>query len=167
MIVLDSLSQTRQVGRVLADILPACQPMPALFLDGELGAGKTTLTRELVLRLPGGEQAEIASPTFTLVNIYPTRPQVAHFDLYRLEHGGFDPDLEDILFDPSFLVIMEWSCFLPDVLLPENRLHLHFTTAADSRQLACKASGKSGQTALARLTDNVQNSLRSRKGCDF
>ncbi len=162
MILLDSFYRTKQLGQYLADILPTCQPMPALLLDGELGAGKTTLTRELVLHLPGGEQAEISSPTFTLVNIYPTCPQVAHFDLYRLEHSGFDQDLEDILFDASFLVIMEWSCFLPDFLLPENRLHLHFTTAGNSRQVRCKASGRSGQTALVRLEQHINNSRSSK-----
>ena len=77
MIVLDSFQRTKELGRHLAEILPACRPMPALLLDGDLGAGKTTLTRELVLCLPGGEQAEISSPTFTLVNIYLTCPQVA------------------------------------------------------------------------------------------
>ena len=52
MIVLDSFQRTKELGRHLAEILPACRPMPALLLDGDLGAGKTTLTRELVLCLP-------------------------------------------------------------------------------------------------------------------
>lgn len=155
MIVLDFFQRTKELGRHLAEILPACRPMPALLLDGDLGAGKTTLTRELVLCLPGGEQAEISSPTFTLVNIYPTCPQVAHFDLYRLEHNSFNQDLEDILFDQSFLVIMEWSCFLPEFLLPENRLHLHLQAAADSRQVSCKASGRNGQAVLTQLISNI------------
>ncbi len=60
----------------------------ALYLRGTLGSGKTTLTRGLVAALPGGEDAEVASPSFTLCNIYPTRPALLHADLYRMGDNG-------------------------------------------------------------------------------
>lgn len=152
MICLETLEQTRALGQCLAEIFPQFDPIPALLLDGELGSGKTTLTRETVLHLSGSENAEIASPSFTLVNIYPTLPQVAHFDLYRMEHGGFEQDLEDILFNPAFFIIMEWSCFLPKEYMPQHFLHLVFQTG-NQRRLQCFASGKNGLAAQAQLQD--------------
>jgi tRNA threonylcarbamoyladenosine biosynthesis protein TsaE len=58
-----------------------------VLLRGDLGSGKTTFVRGLVAALPGGEEAEVASPSFNLVNVYPTRPEVVHMDLYRLRGG--------------------------------------------------------------------------------
>ncbi len=167
MICLQSLEQTRALGQHLAKILPRFDPIPALLLDGELGAGKTTLTRETVLCLSGSENAEIASPSFTLVNIYPTSPQVAHFDLYRMEHGGFEQDLEDILFNPAFFIIMEWSCFLPKEYLPQHFLHLVFQTE-NQRQLQCTASGKNGLAALTELQKNLHFRVKEHNfQCEF
>ncbi len=150
MICLETLEQTRALGKLLAEIFPRFNPIPALLLDGELGSGKTTLTRETVLHLSGSENAEISSPSFTLVNIYPTLPQVAHFDLYRMEHSGFEQDLEDILFNPAFFIIIEWSCFLPKEYMPQHFLHLVFQTE-NQRQLQCFANGKNGLAAQAQL----------------
>ena len=59
-------------------------------MEGELGAGKTTLVRGLVEALPGGQDAEVASPSFNLVNLYPTQPETAHVDLYRCEGAPLD-----------------------------------------------------------------------------
>ncbi len=104
---LRSLDDTRRFGQALALSMTRVQP-GALLLYGDLGAGKTTLTRAIVEALPGGGLAEISSPSFTICNIYCTAPVVHHFDLYRLEPGTSDEALGESLDDLAVLTIVEW-----------------------------------------------------------
>jgi tRNA threonylcarbamoyladenosine biosynthesis protein TsaE len=70
------------IARELAQKLP---DGGVIFLHGDLGAGKTTLTRGILRGL--GYSGTVRSPTYTLVEHYPTEPSPsAHFDLYRLSH---------------------------------------------------------------------------------
>jgi tRNA threonylcarbamoyladenosine biosynthesis protein TsaE len=77
-----------------------------LLLDGDLGAGKTTLTKRILHHL--GVQENVASPTFVILNQYET-PQlkINHMDAYRLD---YNEDIEQFAeqFDGAFNVI-EWS----------------------------------------------------------
>jgi len=78
-------------------------------LSGELGAGKTTLTRALIRALPGAGAAEVTSPTFALMNVYETpRLTVTHCDLYRL--GGPEEEIELGLEEAAEMgvLIVEW-----------------------------------------------------------
>lgn len=86
-------SSTEQLGRLLGD----CVRQPVLMLlQGELGAGKTVLARGVARGLGVAENHPVTSPTFTLMNHYPARLDLYHFDLYRL----MSPDeLVDIGFD--------------------------------------------------------------------
>ena len=77
----------------------------ALLLRGPLGSGKTTLTRALVEALPGGDQAEVASPSFTLCNYYPTTPPVMHCDLYR-SPGSLPDEIAEGLDKPEIFSIL-------------------------------------------------------------
>lgn len=108
-------ANTLALGRELAPLLSRGT---TLFIEGELGAGKTTLCRGILRGL--GIQGAVKSPTFTLVEPYETdRYQIFHFDLYRLE----DPnELEYIGVDDYFggqhVCLVEWpergEGFLPD-----------------------------------------------------
>ena len=118
---LPSLDATRRFGRVLAQSL-ARVPQGALLLFGGLGAGKTTLTRSLVEALPGGEAAEVSSPSFTICNIYCTIPLIHHFDLYRLEPGFPEESLSESLDDPAALTIVEWPDRLFERDFPDDGL---------------------------------------------
>ncbi len=104
-----------------------------MFFRGDLGAGKTTMIRGIVSALPGGEEAEVSSPSFNLVNIYPTTPETAHVDLYRLE--GQDPDEEviELLQDPDRLVVVEWSENLSLGLMPRDRVVIVLDFSGDAR----------------------------------
>lgn len=115
---------TRDLGRALAAVLGSLDAPPALLLTGELGSGKTTLARGLAEALPGGDQARVSSPSFNLVNLYPTRPEMAHFDLYRLEAGTLDDDLLDCLLEGPGLKVVEWAERLPPDDRPAPALHL-------------------------------------------
>jgi tRNA threonylcarbamoyl adenosine modification protein YjeE len=78
-----------------------------LLLIGELGAGKTTFVRGLALGM--GLEANVMSPTFQLVRVYPGPLQLAHVDLYRLSNAAelADLGLEELLEDG--VVAVEWG----------------------------------------------------------
>ena len=84
-------------------------PPILILLSGELGAGKTTLTKGIVSGLGAAREEEVTSPTFTLVHKYDGRARVYHVDLYRV--SGFH-DLETLgledLFSENAVVIVEW-----------------------------------------------------------
>jgi tRNA threonylcarbamoyladenosine biosynthesis protein TsaE len=109
-VILPDEAATTAAGTALARHLPDIAGQSLLLgLSGELGSGKTTLTRGLLRAL--GVTGTIRSPTFTLVEPYETaRGSVHHLDLYRL--GGGTRELEalgyrDIRALPG-LVIVEW-----------------------------------------------------------
>jgi len=80
-----------------------------ITLTGDLGAGKTTLARAFIRAMLADPEAEVPSPTFTLVQPYATpRLDVAHFDLYRLASGD---ELDEIGFDDAVargMALVEW-----------------------------------------------------------
>ncbi len=98
-------SDTEAIGRNLAQKLPVPS---VLCLYGELGAGKTAFVRGLASGL--GITAMVSSPTFTIVNEYPGKPELIHFDMYRLNSAEelFDIGWEDYLARDAILAI-EWS----------------------------------------------------------
>lgn len=81
---------TLALGAELARLLSQPGSPRVVLLFGDMGSGKTTLVRGLVSALEGGADAEISSPSFTLVNSYPTRPPVLHADLFRCEPADSD-----------------------------------------------------------------------------
>lgn len=121
-----STEATMEFGRELASRLPA----PVLvLLSGELGAGKTTLTKGLISGLGAAREEDVTSPTFTLVHLFRRQQgslKVYHVDLYRVS-GFADLEslgLEDVLATKA-IVIVEW----PDRLTlrtdwPEVSVHL-------------------------------------------
>jgi tRNA threonylcarbamoyladenosine biosynthesis protein TsaE len=116
--------ETLSLGAGLAEIFMLLDKYPAVLFSGPLGAGKTTMIRGIVKALPGGGDAAVSSPSFNILNIYPTTPETAHFDLYRLEGLGLDPESEDILLNENMLVLVEWSEFLPRGQRPENSVQV-------------------------------------------
>ena len=78
-----------------------------VLLTGELGAGKTTFVRGVAQGI--GSHADVASPTFQLVRVYPGRVQLAHVDLYRVEDNAELSELGlDELADQG-AVVVEWG----------------------------------------------------------
>jgi tRNA threonylcarbamoyladenosine biosynthesis protein TsaE len=106
-VVTHSSEETIRRGRELG--LELVRPVLVL-LSGDLGAGKTTLTKGIVSGLGAAEEEEVTSPTFTLVHRYGRDARVYHVDLYRIE-GARDLDtlgLEDLFAEPA-VVIVEWA----------------------------------------------------------
>lgn len=112
-----SQEETVEIGRSIA---AALEEPATILLFGELGAGKTTLTRGLALGLGVEEASVVRSPTFTLVNEYQGGSgTIYHLDLYRLEglRDLYSIGIEEILSSHSF-VIVEWG---EKLLLPPDR----------------------------------------------
>jgi tRNA threonylcarbamoyladenosine biosynthesis protein TsaE len=130
---------TRAVGEALAEFL---RPRDAVALTGELGAGKTTLVQGVARGL--GVQEHVVSPTFTLVREYRGRLDIAHVDVYRLDHlqDVVDLGLEEIG-DGDALLLVEWGDAI-DALLPEDHLTVELTEPDEgARRLVVSAAGAS------------------------
>ncbi|MBP5342447.1 tRNA (adenosine(37)-N6)-threonylcarbamoyltransferase complex ATPase subunit type 1 TsaE [bacterium] len=103
-------------------------------LKGPLGAGKTTLTKAIALALNVKEN--IISPTFNIIKVYdsPLAP-LYHIDCYRLENMGYDPILDDYIFDENAIRIIEWYNFLNDDELFKNAIKIEISVKEDNTRV--------------------------------
>ena len=101
-----SAEETIRLGKELGAQL---KPPVLILLAGELGAGKTTLTKGLVTGLGAAREEDVTSPTFTLVHQYRNGARVYHIDLYRIAdfHDFETLGVEDLFTEPA-IVIVEW-----------------------------------------------------------
>lgn len=150
MLTLYSEDDTQRLAKQLA----ALPLTGSVWLAGDLGAGKTTLTRYWLQAL--GHKGAVKSPTYTLVEPYSitqdngTTKSVYHADLYRLQDPeelsfiGFDEYLDE----PNALVIIEWAS-RADSYLPQPTVFINMTQSdsnddKESRQVTIRLS-KAGQ----------------------
>ena len=106
-----------------------------ILLNGDLGCGKTTFVRYAVRALPGGTEAEVASPSFTLCNIYPTKPPVWHCDLYRLGPDVSDDSVEAAFDEQKTLIFIEWGQWLKRERVPVDHVEMNWHGDAQARQV--------------------------------
>lgn len=113
-----------------------------LELVGDVGAGKTTLTKAIARGM--GIEGPIQSPTFTISNRYeaPNGAVLAHYDFYRLKDAGLMGDeLDEAVNDSRTVTIVEWADIVSGVL-PERRTTIHITPVNDTeRDVEIDASG--------------------------
>jgi tRNA threonylcarbamoyladenosine biosynthesis protein TsaE len=129
------------LGRGLADCLREDASLRCILLRGDLGGGKTTLVRFLVEALPGGSKAEVASPSFTLCNIYPTTPLVMHCDLYRT--GAAVPEeLLETLDAGDMVALVEWAEHLPLARRPQDFLDICIQACDECRIVRIEAHSR-------------------------
>ncbi len=102
-----SAEETIAFGRALAQRLT---PPRLVLLSGDLGSGKTTLSKGIISGLGAASEEDVTSPTFTLVHVFHNHAKVYHVDLYRVEQFRDLETLgiEDVLSDPAVIVI-EWA----------------------------------------------------------
>ena len=80
-----------------------------ILLSGDLGAGKTLLTKGIAEGIGTKGSAPVVSPSFTLVNIYEARLDIVHVDLYRLDSDEvYELGLEDFM-DKDHIMVVEWA----------------------------------------------------------
>jgi tRNA threonylcarbamoyladenosine biosynthesis protein TsaE len=125
-IPLAGLPGTQALGARIATGLRAGD---AVALEGDLGAGKTTLARAILEGL--GVTEDVPSPTFTLVQQYETpKLAVRHYDFYRIEEPS---ELNELGLDEALdegAVLIEWPEKAPDAL-PPDALHIKLTIVGD------------------------------------
>jgi len=115
--ITNSYDETIEVGCILGEVLESGD---IVCLTGDIGAGKTVLTKGIAKSL--GIEEMITSPTFTIVNEYSGDKDLYHFDVYRLQGGE---DFIDVGFEHYLerdgVIVIEWSEIVENVL-PVDRI---------------------------------------------
>lgn len=121
-------------------------------LVGDVGAGKTTLTKGIAKGLHVDE--DVQSPSFTISRVYDGRDglTLAHYDFYRLHDPGVMADeLHETLHTPTVITIIEWADIVSGVL-PVERLSIHISPISEeSRKVELKASGEKATKIVEKL----------------
>lgn len=123
------------------------QAQDVLVLTGDLGYGKTTLTKGIAKGL--GIKQMIKSPTYTIVREYEGRLPLYHLDVYRIGDDPDSIDLDDFLFGDGVTVI-EWGELLDDSLLSDY-LTVLLDKTEDGRQITLLPHGLRSQQLVAEL----------------
>ncbi|WP_281676974.1 tRNA (adenosine(37)-N6)-threonylcarbamoyltransferase complex ATPase subunit type 1 TsaE [Eggerthia catenaformis] len=132
-------------GKRLGEVLEAHM---VITLNGDLGAGKTTMTKGIGQGL--GVKKIINSPTFTILKVYEGRLPLYHFDAYRLEGTDDDLGFEEI-FDDEGVCVIEWAEFIEEIL-PAERLEISIEKKDDnSRELQFVSKGRKYDKLLEEL----------------
>jgi tRNA threonylcarbamoyladenosine biosynthesis protein TsaE len=151
----NSAEETLEIGRALGQALA---PGDVVGLTGELGAGKTVLTRGIALGLGVREPYIVTSPTFVLMNTYTGRCPIRHFDLYRVEGSelislGFSDLREDSV------SVIEWAEKADPALLGDHVQVEMSHRGENARKLEFTALG----SRSARLLESVKLRTLARK----
>ncbi len=144
------LTDEAATWRLAREVADALDGGLVLYLEGDLGAGKTTFARALLRAL--GVDERIKSPTYSLVESYPLpRGRAWHLDLYRIAGAG---ELEwlglDALDEPDALVLVEWPGNGAGAL-PQPDVVLRLAHAGSGREAALEAHSRRGEGVIARL----------------
>jgi len=149
-----SSQETEELGACLGSLL---KPGAFLALQGDLGGGKTCLTRGVVAALAPQSADHVASPTYAIMNSYPGNTPVYHFDFYRLRG---DDDIAELGFEEYFhgdgVCVVEWSERLEE-LLPDDALTLLFEYGEDNqRRITITSSGQKSDMVLEQLSETFK-----------
>ncbi len=141
-----SKEETIGFGERLGTLL---KPSTVLLLDGDLGAGKTTLTQGIAKGLH--IKRNVTSPTFNILKIYHGDMTLYHIDAYRLEGANQDLGFDEFL-DDDGVTIIEWSQYVPQ-LIPPHHMVISITLNSDfSRKFSISAIGEEYESILEDLS---------------
>ena len=142
---------TLAFGTILAKVLT---PGLTIYLDGDLGAGKTTLVRGVLRGL--GYQGKVKSPTYTLVELYTVSSlYLYHFDFYRFADPSewVDAGFREH-FNPDTVCFVEWPEKAGEYLpIPDLRIAL--SVVITGRSLHLNAETEAGKKCLAGLEKEI------------
>ena len=141
--IVKSLDHLNKISKI---ILKKLDKKDCLFLIGEIGVGKTTLTRYLINNLQkqkGLNQTEVLSPTFNLLYEYEiSNLKILHYDLYRIKEtkelkhlGIFSEELDAVK-------IVEWPDLIKTPLHDKLEVHLRYGEKENEREIEFKGLGK-------------------------
>lgn len=150
MIELSGLDKTEELAKVIGEV---AQPGDNLVLTGDLGAGKTTLTKGIARGL--GIEQMIKSPTYTIIREYDQgRLPLYHMDIYRVAASGADLGLDEY-FEGEGLSVIEWGNLLEEAL-PEDYLELILEksdTDLEYRYVKLQAYGEQSEAFKQRIVE--------------
>ncbi|HOT21451.1 MAG TPA: tRNA (adenosine(37)-N6)-threonylcarbamoyltransferase complex ATPase subunit type 1 TsaE [Sedimentibacter sp.] len=128
-IIVNNLKDTEKLGRIIAK---CAEKGTVICLDGELGAGKTSLARFIAKEL--GVKDYIVSPTFTIIKEYEGRLPFYHMDVYRIdsEDDMYDLGYDEYIYSEGVTVI-EWSKLIEGIL-PEERINIEIKRINDTKR---------------------------------
>ncbi|MGX7352556.1 YjeE family ATPase [Enterococcus canis] len=149
MITLHDLADTERLGRLIGNV---ATPGDVLVLTGELGAGKTTLTKGIALGLE--IQQMIKSPTYTIIREYETgRLPLYHMDIYRVEGDTDELGLEEY-FEGDGLAVVEWGQLLSEP--PVDYVELVIEVLDHERTVSLTAHGQQSAAFVDRIMKEWQ-----------
>lgn len=152
MISLNNLEETEKFGLFLGENL---RPGDVVCLNGDLGAGKTTLTKSIAKGL--GIDDYVTSPTFTIVNEYYGKTDLYHIDTYRLDDMV---DVDYLGFDEYFysdgVTIVEWAEKIRDAL-PEEYMEINIKSKDEKRDLDINYVGNRFDKLKEKLDESFGN----------
>ncbi|MDK7355358.1 tRNA (adenosine(37)-N6)-threonylcarbamoyltransferase complex ATPase subunit type 1 TsaE [Peptoniphilus harei] len=152
MISLNNLNETERFGIFLGENL---NPGDVVCLNGDLGAGKTTLTKSIAKGL--GIDDYVTSPTFTIVNEYYGKTDLYHIDTYRLDDKI---DVDYLGFDEYFysdgVTIVEWAEKIRDAL-PEEYMEINIKSHDNKRDLDINYIGNRFDKLKEKLDESFGN----------
>lgn len=150
MIELSGLDKTEELAKVIGEV---ALPGDNLILTGDLGAGKTTLTKGIARGL--GIEQMIKSPTYTIIREYDQgRLPLYHMDIYRVAASGADLGLDEY-FEGEGLSVIEWGNLLEEAL-PEDYLELILEksdTDLEYRYVKLQAYGEQSEAFKQRIVE--------------
>lgn len=146
-----ALANVAATDALAANLATLIEPGMRIYLEGDLGAGKTTFTRALLRAL--GHQGPVKSPTYTLVEIYVFSGYILyHFDFYRMNHPAewLDAGLDEH-FNADSVCVVEWPDKAGDTLpAPDLTVRLQFDVGSDgeTRKAHLAATSERGERCL-------------------
>lgn len=148
-IEVSDVHEMNSFGQRLAGLLRAGD---VIELIGDVGAGKTTLTKAIAKGL--GVEDDVQSPSFTISQLYQVHDNLmlAHYDFYRLQDAGImKQELAETVDASRTIIIIEWGDIVTGVL-PNDRLSITITPTAElSRKVTILAGGPSSQRIETKL----------------
>ena len=141
----ENINETHALGEKIGR---AAERNMVFTLEGDLGAGKTTLTQGIAKGLD--IKRNITSPTFTILKVYQGRMPLYHIDAYRLE--GIVQDLGfDELMDDDGMTVIEWSQFVPSLIPDEHMTVSIGLLEGDQREFTFTAYGSQYEKLLEEI----------------
>lgn len=127
-IKINSVDEIIALGKKIGEL---AFPNMVITMNGDLGAGKTTMTKGIALGL--GIDKIVNSPTFTIMKIYDGRLTLYHLDVYRINNAESDFELEEY-FEMDGLCVIEWANQIKE-LLPDNYMNINISDLGDNKRL--------------------------------
>ena len=149
---IDNEARMKQLGEAIGQSLSGGE---VLELVGDIGAGKTTLTKGIAQAL--GISEPVQSPTFTISRVYdsPKGLRLAHYDFYRLSEAGIMGDEIREAMDDDSVVVVEWAGAVDDDL-PKDRLVVKITTISEEERLVeFHPGGKKSTELWQKIKENL------------